>query len=193
VETWLLPNRRALVLALLLPAGLVLSGIALAAFLGFSWPWRAVGWLLMLVGTPVVLVLAGQLLRPRIAYRHGRLLLYLRAGKPIAVPIEVVEGFLLGQSDAHLPGRGGGDAESLNLVLRIAERAEAWQRCNAHPALGSWCDGYVTVRGTWCEALDVERVTRLNRRLAEAQREHASQCASSPAANGKERDLARLE
>jgi hypothetical protein len=35
------------------------------------------------------------------------------------------------------------------------------------PAFGNWSEGYVTVRGTWCEPLDSEVVRRLNRRLKE--------------------------
>jgi hypothetical protein len=35
------------------------------------------------------------------------------------------------------------------------------------PALGAWCDSYVTIRGTWCEPLNGELIRRLNRRLRE--------------------------
>jgi hypothetical protein len=53
------------------------------------------------------------------------------------------------------------------LVIRIAESAADWQHVEVKPQLGSWCGGYVTVRGTWCEPLSISLVNRLNQRLAE--------------------------
>ena len=35
-----------------------------------------------------------QLRRPRIAFKSGNVLFYLRSGPPIAVPVEIVEAFL---------------------------------------------------------------------------------------------------
>jgi hypothetical protein len=35
------------------------------------------------------------------------------------------------------------------------------------PSLGTWCGGYVTIRGTWCEPLQPDLIRRLNRRLKE--------------------------
>jgi len=59
---------------------------------------------------------------------------------------------------------------SKTVVMRLAESAHQWQYVDVNPKLGSWCDGYVTLRGTWCEPLSLEVVIRLNRRLADAHR-----------------------
>ena len=56
------------------------------------------------------------------------------------------------------------------VVVRLAEKAEAWRRGRIHPLVGSWCDGYIILRGTFCEPLSVEVVHRLNRLLAESHR-----------------------
>jgi hypothetical protein len=37
--------------------------------------------------------------------------------------------------------------------------------------MGSWCNHYVTIRGTWCEPLSVELAARLNARLASVQQQ----------------------
>ena len=39
------------------------------------------------------------------------------------------------------------------------------------PALGHWCDAYITIYGTWCEPLTTEVFSRMNKRLAEVHRE----------------------
>ena len=51
-----------------------------------------------------------------------------------------------------------------------SDRAEAWHRQEVKPGLGKWCEGYITIRGTWCEPLSVGLVNRLNQRLAEVAR-----------------------
>jgi hypothetical protein len=94
----------------------------------------------------------------------------LRAASPIAVPIDVVEGFLLGQAPAA-PARDDDDAaQTATVVARLSQRSETWAHQAVNPALGNWCDGYVTIRGTWCEPLDERVVRRLNQRLADATR-----------------------
>jgi hypothetical protein len=89
----------------------------------------------------------------------------LRAGKPAAVPVEIVEAFFLGQGPAHVPPIDGKSAESVNLIARLSQKAPQWAKVPVKPALGQWCEGYVTIRGTWCEPLDGEVIRRLNRRL----------------------------
>ena len=61
--------------------------------------------------------------------------------------------------------------ETAAVVIRLAESASAWSHREVKPALGKWCEGYITIRGTWCERLDIAKVNRLNQRLAEVQRE----------------------
>jgi hypothetical protein len=83
------------------------------------------------------------------------------------VPIELVEGFLLGQGPSFLPGKRHARTETTTFIVRLAESAEDWSQRDMPPALGKWCGSYITIRGTWCERLSVDLVQRLNVRLAE--------------------------
>jgi hypothetical protein len=83
------------------------------------------------------------------------------------VPVEVVEAFFLGQGPAQLPAVGGKPTETVNLIARISQKAPEWADMPVKQALGNWREGYVTIRGTWCEPLNGEVVRRLNRRLRE--------------------------
>jgi hypothetical protein len=119
------------------------------------------------LGVILLIGLLNELRRPRIAFQDGNVLFNLRAGKPIAAPVEIVEAFFLGQGPAHLPSVDGKPAESVNLIARLSQKAPQWAKVPVKPALGQWCEGYVTIRGTWCEPLDGEVIRRLNRRLRE--------------------------
>jgi hypothetical protein len=169
-ETWLRPNRRAIWFGCMPPAAMVMLGASLAygASGSNSLAWRWIGALLVASGLLIIGLFATQLRRPRIAYRDGQVLFYLRARRPIAVPAGIVEAFFLGQGPAKLPGRLERQ-ESVNLVARISQRATEWARQDVKASLGNWCDGYVTIRGTWCEPLGTDVVRRLNRRLKEVQ------------------------
>lgn len=165
-ETWLHSNTRPLRLAMVLAALFWLMGVGL-----FLTGWAAtVGLVVCGPSTLACAALLVALRRPRLAYEAGQLLLYLRPGPPIRVPIDVVEGFLLGQGPTRLPGKQAGRLETATLVIKLAESAEAWNRIEVRPALASWCNHYVTVRGTWTEPLSVALVNRLNVRLDEAKR-----------------------
>jgi hypothetical protein len=85
----------------------------------------------------------------------------------LAVPARFVEAFFLGQGPAKLPGPRLAHQESVNLVARLSQQQAEWAHQPVKPALGHWCDGYVTIRGTWCEPLGPEVIRRLNRRLKE--------------------------
>ncbi|MEX0586689.1 MAG: hypothetical protein WD176_08600, partial [Pirellulales bacterium] len=108
--------------------------------------------------------------QPLLAYHDRHLIVRLEFGEPDRVPIELVECFLLGQGPSWLPGKKYAKTQTVTLVIRLAERAVDWSHRFTHPMLGSWCDGYITIRGTWCEPLSLEVVNRLNRRLDEAHR-----------------------
>jgi len=168
-ETWLKPNRRAIWFACVPPA--VLGAIGLWMVLGSPeadrYVWRGMGAGLMLAAAILIGMLMRQLLRPRIAYRDGRVLFYLRSGPPVEVPAQFVEAFFLGQGPAKLPGSVGKREETVNLVARLSQRQTEWAHQVVKPALGHWCDGYVTIRGTWCEPLGSDVVRRLNCRLNE--------------------------
>jgi hypothetical protein len=165
-EVWLQSNRRALAMAFV-PAGLLVVVGALLLFSVETTALRLLAWALVGTGVLLSLGLVGQFRQPHIAYRSGEVLFQLRAGQPIAVPAEVVEAFFLGQGPAYLPRMHGKDAETGNLVARLSQKAPEWAHMDVKPALGHWCESYVTIRGTWCEPLTGEVIRRLNARLRE--------------------------
>jgi hypothetical protein len=93
-------------------------------------------------------------------------LFYMRLGRPIAVPVGIVESFFLGQGPAHLPAMPK-QPHTVNLIARLSQRHTEWASQQVRPSLGKWNEGYVTIRGTWCEPLDGELIRKLNRRLKE--------------------------
>ncbi|HUY34194.1 MAG TPA: hypothetical protein VMV69_15710 [Pirellulales bacterium] len=179
-ETWLRTNPRLLWVAAVWPCLLSVAGLTLATGLLGNWDlfgllkpaWlRGFGWLLTGFAGCGMAFLAWQARRPRLARDGAYLLVYLRAGDPLRVPLDVVEGFLLGQGPSFLPARRGPGAAVKTVVIRLTERAAEWAQRDVQPELGSWCGHYVTIRGTWCEPISVELLNRLNERLAESRRQ----------------------
>jgi hypothetical protein len=173
-EVWLRPNRRALLLGLILPAILAAVGgliVTLALLLQWHWVAHVAAGVILLAAaylTGNILWLASQ---PRLAYEPGSLLVYFEPKNPIRVPLEIVECFFLGQGASELPKIDGIEPETSNIIVRLAERAKDWHHRDVEPALGHWCEGYITIRGTWCEPISGEALKRLNQRLVAAQRE----------------------
>lgn len=173
-EVWLDANRRVFWFGAVLPALSACAGLLL-----LSGPWRlgdgtamrVIGGCLLLVSLAVLAVLTWQARRPRLAYQTGTMLVYLRAGAAVRVPVDIVEGFLLGQGPSFLPGKRSGEMQTSTVVVRLAERAEEWERVEVKPALGYWCGHYITLRGAWCEPLSADLVNRLNARLAEVKQQ----------------------
>lgn len=114
-----------------------------------------------IIGLAIVWRLAGA---PRLAQKGEELLIYLRWGRPIAVPLRCVECMFIGG------GRGRDESHrklpTHDLIVRIAERCQEWSVRRTAAILGRWSDGYVVIRGLWCEPLSVELVQLLNERLA---------------------------
>jgi hypothetical protein len=178
-EVWLQANRRVLGMALV-PAGIVVAvGAAILAVVD-GLVLRTVGWAVVAIGAALVVGLVNQLRRPRIAFRDGEVLFHLRAGRPIAVPHEIVEAFFLGQGPAYLPLQTGGQPETVNLVARLSQKAPEWAHVSVKPALGHWCEGYVTIRGAWCEPLTGDVIRRLNARLRELRTADKEAAAANP-------------
>lgn len=169
-EVWLRSNRRVLLFAMAPVAILAVVGWIL---LGGEWTasagdWTGVGCLA--VAGILAFGLLKQLTQPRIAYRDGHVQFYLKTGRPIEVPVGVVEAFFQGEDFAHLPGEATHKAKSVNLIARLSQRETDWHRRDVKAALGRWEEGYVTVRGTWCEPINGDVIRRLNRRLSEIMR-----------------------
>ena len=136
-------------------------------------PYRKSGWVVFLLG----LILAASAIawivltrQPRLLYKEGCLFVNMTVPRPIPVPIDVVECFFMGHGLAHLVLPAGKKTETVNVVVRLAERATPWRQVPVVRILGHWCDGYITIRGTWCEPLSADVVNRLNARLAEVKR-----------------------
>src|SRR6187402_579039 len=85
-ETWIHPNRRAILFACIPPA--LLAGVGASVLLGSATGtaplWRALAGIALLTGLAIVAALMWQLRRPRVAYDNGSVLFYLRRGAPIA-------------------------------------------------------------------------------------------------------------
>jgi hypothetical protein len=171
-EVWLRPNRRILFMAALLLALALAGG---AGLLLFAWGDDARRWLLIVSALLIIVSLAGvaflvwQASQPRLGFDGRHLVVNLGTPRPVRVPIDMVEGFLLGQGPSFLPGRQYEQAEVANVVVRLAERASEWERVEVNHQFGTWCGHYITIRGTWCERLSVALVNRLNARLSDAQ------------------------
>lgn len=166
MEVWLQPNRRVLYLAMIPTGLLVVIGGLLLAMVSASLL-KVLSWVLIVLGVLLLVGLVGQLRRPRIAYANHKVLFFLRARQPVAVPVEHVEAFFLGQGPTNLPAGSGQKAETVNLVARISQKAPEWAEVEVKQALGNWKEGYATIRGTWCEQLTSEVIRRLNHRLRE--------------------------
>jgi hypothetical protein len=168
-EIWLRTNRRALCFGAIPPALFALLGCYFVFGLGPAaevW-WHWIGGCMILIGLFNVAILLLHLRQPRVAYQAGSVLFYLVPGSPIAVPVNLVEAFFLGQGPVMLTGIGNRSDSTVNLVARISQRDPSWANRDVKPSLGRWSDGYVTIRGTWCEPLNGDVIRRLNRRLRE--------------------------
>jgi hypothetical protein len=178
-EVWLRPNRRPAIVKLsVCAAALVVTVVVLSVCVP---PQTASHWIAAIVATALGLAAASagvmgwvRASRSRVYCRNGEVMFRLQGDRTIGVPLEVVEAFFLGQGPAHLPHGRDERLESINLVARLSQRASQWHSRSVDPRLGAWCDGYITVRGTYCEPLNVDLVQRLNRRLADAKRDAAT-------------------
>jgi hypothetical protein len=172
-DTWLRGNVRPGLGLVLLAAAAAGIGLAVAGALGA--PRR----LLIAVGgagaTAVVAAgtLAWAAARPRLMVRGSAVRVRLAPLATHDVPLEFVECVFLGSrplagdTDAAEPDPAGRVA---TLVMRIAERATAWQSRPTIAAWGSWQDGHVVFDGRWCEPLTVDLARDVARRLLEAKR-----------------------
>lgn len=172
-ESWLQSNRRALRVALVVPGALTLVGLLLAIS-GLS---RGIASFYFLFGAGLLVVgifgaawLIFAMRVPRLGYEDGELLVYLRSLTPLRVPIDVVECFFLGQGPARPAPPDVCVPKAANVIVRLAESATDYHAREVRSDLGIWNDGYITIRGMWCEPLSHERVNELNRKLSAAQR-----------------------
>jgi hypothetical protein len=179
-EVWLRNNRRALLVGMILPGlwlAIALAAAVIALATRQSWMLVALAAVLALPPLWMLAGLAYALTIPRLAYDAGELLVYLELSQPVRLPIDVVEVFFLGQGPSELPKLGGREPETQNVVVRLAESAPEWKHRDVRPAIGQWCEGYITLRGSWCEPITRDVMQQLNHRLAEIQRERKAAAA----------------
>lgn len=175
-------NRRAIVGGMILPAlALGISVLVLLSAPSTSVWVRGLAVVVLVASLMGILSLAWLYALPRLEYDGvGYLCVYMRSGRPYRVPIELVEVFFRGQSSSLMGGEEEG-AETSTIVVRLAESAEQWKKRDVKRALGAWCDGYITIRGTWCEPIDAELLTRLNSQLVAIHREQRALAQGDPA------------
>ena len=116
-------------------------------------------------------VMVYAMTRPRVGYEAGDLLVFLEPTQATRIPIDIVEVFFLGQGPSELPRIAGREPETQNVIIRLAESAVNWKHRDVRPAIGHWCEGYITIRGSWCERITPEVMRRLNKRLSEVKKE----------------------
>lgn len=182
-QRWINTNRRALTLGMAVP--LLLGSITWSALLWSvlaerHWSFQLV--LVLVAAAPLWML--GELLyaltRPRLAYEEGELLVYLEPVRPTRIPIDIVEVFFLGQGPGVLPPLRGREPETQNVIIRLAESAKDWKHRDVRPSLGQWCEGYITLRGSWCEPITPGLMRQLNQRLADVHRQRkAALCGAS--------------
>ncbi len=172
-QCWLRPNRRALLFGMIVPALLLLAGLWLTNGVPADSQWSALRWVgygvSAFAGVLAVLIQIA-LWKPRLGYEDGHLLAYLRSGAPFKIPIEIVECFFLGQTKTGMKSPDGKEAETSTVVVRLAESAKDWHHREIKHSLGHWCDGYITINGTWCEPLSSDVLKQLNNKLKETHR-----------------------
>jgi len=170
-EIWLESNHR-LLLPLAVPAGLVMLLGASAVAFGFasSPGWTAIGAVLILIAAAYFAMAYVYIRQPRLTADDDHLRVHIGFQRVIAVPLEFVEVFFMGHAASMVRGADGKEAETATVVIRLAERAKEWHNRDVPAHLMQWCDGYVIIRGTWCEPIDMPLLDRLNGKLAAAHR-----------------------
>src|SRR5688500_10182245 len=140
-ECWLRPNRRILWLSCVLAAVVVAAGLTLAWFFPVDGQRAWAGLLgLALAGTSLLAIAtyACAMRLPRLACEDDHLLVYLRSTVPERVPLEFVECFFWGQGPSMIRFPNGNEAETSNVIVRLAERAEPWRDRDVDTSLGEW-------------------------------------------------------
>ncbi len=177
-EVWLRSNATALRAALIPLALAALAGGLTAALAGPLWV-RMAGGGAAVAATLAAGVWAWLMGRPRLSFDGRHVLVNLRPGRPIRLPLEVVECCFLGQRPAQLSGPGYEGSKMAAVVLRLAESASEWSSMRVEPSLGQWEDSYITLYGTWCEPLNLDRVNQINQCLQRAHEARGGQRGSS--------------
>ncbi len=174
-EVWLKTNRRVLGAASILPSFGILASLAVGWFADGWIRWLALAMAFVCIGVTAMLLTAMR--RPVLERDGQHLLVYLTSGKPQRIPLELVEVFFRGEGPVE-PEKEDESPNAANIVVRLAERAHDWQHRDVKKQLGHWCEGYITIRGMWCEPIDQPLMEHLNQRLIAAHRERRAEAAA---------------
>ncbi len=173
-QVWLRGNRRALFVGGAIPLLLGTLAVLVTVFgarIGINMPLRLASGILALLCSMVSFAILNQLRFPRIGFDGDSFELLFYSGRPriIRIPVEVVEVFFGGQGDTDV--RATGDiVKARNVVVRFAEREKQWHEREILPSVGVWKDGYIAIKGAWCEPITGELLKELNHRLVQAKR-----------------------
>ncbi len=128
------------------------------------------GLVMLAAGLMVVGLLAAQLRRPRLALSRRRIARLARArvsrcmcpsSRSSASCSDSSESAARQETRKNRNGLAGHPhGRSCHRLAPAGSQATA----------RAWCSGYITIRGTWCEPLNVPLVNRLNQRLADVTR-----------------------
>ena len=157
-----------------------IAGIGVATGLFIVWKNEAVimdglGVCLVLLGVTARYFARQLFLRPRLALTKNELIVNARSlGRPIQVPLAAVEVFFIGQGAVRglEPGQPKDyeGAVAANVIVRMADAATDWQQHETQLWLAVWRDGYITIRGLWCEDINQELLKSMNKKLLAAKR-----------------------
>ncbi len=168
-------NQRLVTLNFIIGVLLAVGGLCIALLMQ-SWYLQAIGSIIALGGT-VALWFAWQFsTHPRVAITDTELWVYVsqHVGQPTRIPLDAVEVFFIGQGAVKgpEPGQPHGyeGAVAANVVVRLAESAKEWHEREAHQLLGIWNEGYITVRGLFCNNIDQDVLKDMNRQLIDRKR-----------------------
>ena len=166
-------NRRVASLGLCLSIVGVVLGVMAAS--GPYFPLRFWGGALSTVCAILGLSAIILLIRPRLAIDGENLWVFVRLLLPaVRVPLDNVEVFFMGQGAVvgDEPGhpKEYKGAVAANVIVRIAEADASWHARSVNPWLGLWSEGYITVRGLWCEDINQDLLKNMNHDLISAKR-----------------------
>ena len=173
-QVWLRNNARIWLCCISLPLLAAVCAIVWLVAVPQNESWSIGKWIasgLLAVSAAVTAVFVRLARTPRLGYENGSLLVFLGTAHPIRVPIDVVEVFFRGEGPTMLGGKEDDESQTATIVVRLAEAADEWKQREVKRSLGHWCDGYITIRGTWCEPITADLLKVMNQRLVEAHRE----------------------
>ena len=171
-ECWLKPNHRPTYAALAAAVAIVLlAGTSAVATWQMNRTGLAVGiGLIALLGLGFGAWIARSLGKPRVSYHDGTLYVHDGSQPPHEVPIEVVEVFFLGSGPIDENETDDAGPRAANVVIRLAEAETQWHEREMNSNVGKWSEGYIVLRGMWCEPIGHQRLNAVNHRLAEVRR-----------------------